>query len=177
MPTYSSFATTQMNATGITFCSEGASLIGSHTIEDAYNQPNEEFWMWALFHTNRAVCDALVTTMLGNLWAAGASNHTQIDPVTDQAGYIAWYESIKADKQVYCTCLKALALGARIVAGDMSGLSNTESAFIQMQFVGAYVAAMNDLTGDPEADVKAALKPWFLTQVTLDQFSDGGTYT
>lgn len=192
MPAYNTFATAQMNATGIVFCAEGQQLIATHTIQDAYDQPKPEFWLWALFHTNRAVCNALIATMMQNLWDAGADQLCRGLNVNNHVGLINWHKGARAAQSYHARAKArgnpdhaqhttsahvALAYGARVIEDDLADLDAKDQAFMQMQFVDAYIAAMNDLTGEPEKDIKAALKPWFLTQVTLNEFSANGTYT
>ena len=178
MPTYSDFATAQMNATGVEFCAEGAALIGTHTTQEAYDQTNPLFWMWALYNTNRAVFDQLVSTMMQNLWDAGASADCPgLDPVGDPAGFLIWYAANKDDRKNARSCHLAFAHGARVVLDQLGDLDAKEQAFIQMVFVAAYISAMNDATGQEEKEIFDGLKAWFLTQVTFDQFSSGGTYT
>jgi hypothetical protein len=178
MPTYSDFATAQMNATGVEFCADGAALIGTHTAQEAYDQPNPLFWMWALFNTNRSVCNQLVSTMMQNLWNAGASaDCPDLDPVGDPAGFLAWHAVNKGDRAKARSCHVAFAFGSRIVLDQLGDLSAKVQAFCQIIFVAAYVSAMNDATGQDEKSIFDGLKAWFLTQVTFDQFSAGGTYT
>jgi hypothetical protein len=178
MPTYSDFATAQMNATGVEFCAEGAALIGTHTTQEAYDQPNPLFWMWALFNTNRSVCNQLVSTMMQNLWDAGAdADCPGLDPMGDPSGFLTWYAANKDDREQRKSCHLAFAFGCRIVLDQLGDLDAKEQAFCQMIFASTYVSAMNDASGQAEDEIYDGLKAWFLTQVTFDQFSASGTYT
>jgi len=177
MPTkYSEFATKKMNAAGVDFCGPGADLIRSHNIKEAYDQENPLFWVWGLYYTNRLVYERLVKTMMQKLWDEGADQHCPIDPLKKPAEYLAWHEINKTDRRRAKSCHVAFAHGCRILLKNLDGLKPKTKAFIQMVFVTAWIASMNDATGESEKSIRAGLRDYFRSQVTLKEYSGEGKY-
>ena len=165
-------------AAGVDFCSQGADLIATHTAQQSYDQENPFNWFWTLSRSNRSVFDQLVETMMQSLWDAGADDDCpELDPLNDQQGFVDWYEENKSNPDRK-SCHKAFAYGCRLMLGQENELSSeVKKAYAPIIFASAYVSSMNDVTGQDEAEIRASLKSWFVSQVTFDQFSAGGTYT
>ncbi|MDP6423266.1 MAG: hypothetical protein QGG14_00870 [Planctomycetota bacterium] len=181
LPTYSEYATIKMNEAAASFpdkkfCDEGTALIGTHTAQDAYDQPNPQFWFWALHQLNPAKTGALAMAMVQRLLDAGADAHG-LDPVADPAGFLECYRERCGDRLKRKSSHLAFALACRLELQDYVGLASKGLGFMQMSFIGAWKSAMYNATGEAESDLEDSLAigggDWFRQNCTFDEFCNG----